>query len=61
MTMKIRIPESKGQFRNDGSRVYAFGEYRVPEDMPEEVAKAAIEAGVAEVVPESPPKAAGKK
>lgn len=47
--MKIRIPEPSS-WRPDGSHLFAFGEYRVPEDMSEEHAKRAIDEGAAVLV-----------
>lgn len=52
--MKIRIPEPTS-WRPDARRLYAFGTYRVPEDMPEELARQAISDGVATLVEEDQP------
>lgn len=49
--MKIRIPEPTS-WRADGSRLFAFGEYRVPEDMSQEIAELAVSEGAASVVEE---------
>lgn len=47
--MKIRIPEPTS-WRPDGSHLFAFGEYRVPQDMSQELAELAISEGAAVVV-----------
>lgn len=52
--MRIRIPEQPGTWRPDGARLFHFGEYRVPEDMSEELAKRALEEGAASVVGDAP-------
>lgn len=49
----IRIPE--GTWRPDAARLYHFGTYRVPQDMPEDLARRAVAEGVAEEVLEEQP------
>lgn len=46
--MKIRIPEPT-TWRPDGM-LFAFGDYRVPEEMSEELAKRAVAEGAAVVL-----------
>lgn len=47
--MRIRIPEPR-TWRASATRLYHFGEYRVPQDMPEDLARLAIDEGAAELV-----------
>lgn len=49
----IRIPE--GTWRPDPGRLFHFGTYRVPEDMPEALAQRAVAEGVAVVVEDAAP------
>lgn len=49
--MKIRIPEPTS-WRPDGQRLFAFGEYRVPQDISQELADLAVSEGAAVVVKE---------
>lgn len=50
---RIQIPE--GTWRPDAQQLFHFGVYRVPEDMPEELAQRAVDEGVAVVVEEPAP------
>ena len=57
----IRIPEPLA-WRIDAQTLLHFGTYRVPEDVSEEVAQTAIDAGVAEeVVVEDTPRRAARR
>lgn len=49
----IRIPE--GTWRPEQGRLFHFGTYRVPEDMPEALAQRAVAEGVAVVVEDADP------
>lgn len=46
----IRI--AAGNWRPDGRQLFHFGTYRVPEDMPESLARRAVEEGIAVIVDE---------
>ncbi len=47
----IRIPE--GTWRPEHGRLFHFGTYRVPEDIPEALAQRAVAEGVAVIVEEA--------
>lgn len=49
MRMKtLRIPE--GTWRPDDASLYHFGDYRIPQDMSEDMAKRAVAEGVGSIV-----------
>lgn len=57
--MRIRIPEPSSW--RVGQKLYAFGEYRVPQDMPVDLADQALQEGAAVLVEDAKPQTAKRK